>query len=469
MQLHHTLLAVLIASSLAACGGGNLEGGGSASATETPVTETPVTETPVTGTPATETPVEAISGDPAYFTYEGAEPAWIAIKGTGGIGRKESATIVFKLVDANGDIIVGEPVTFSLDQFPYGSILLVEDGVTDANGLVNTAVKSGAGTGPIVITAKSVNYPDIQQVSNSLAVSTGLPDQDSFTLASDVYNIEALASYSETANISVNLGGATGNNSVVDGTDILFRAEGGVITPTCKSLNNACSVVWKATNPRPDNGRVTITAYASGTESFTDAKPSDGKFNEGEEYVDVSEVFQDYNSNGVYDYGEIYIDVMDVDGSISGDFSIGDGKYTGVQCEEGATHCNHGKIYIFDNIELVLSGTKFTCQFSLPSVDLTSTNPVELEVSIFDENGNIPPFETTIVATANNGVIDGQSSWSVGNSNAYGTKFKVKMKNEVPLNEVTDDSLLFTITTPKGKVDYCSIDVKDSPEAVAAP
>lgn len=464
------LSAITLSALLLTACGGSLEGDTSTSGS-TPA-EIPVT----TPTPDEDdsTIIDAISGEPSYFTYEGALPAWIAVKGTGGVGRKEAATITFKLVDANGEVIVGEPVTFSLDKSPFGATLLIADGVTNDQGLVNTSVRSGIGTGPIIATATSVNYPKINQVSNNLAVSTGLPDQDSFTLASDVYNVEALNHYYETANITVYLGGLTGNNAVPDGTTVNFLTEGGRISNKdgegfCVTAKNECSVVWQATKPRPIDGRVTIAAYATGTESFEDTKPSDGTFNDGETYTDISEVFHDINFDRKYDYGEFYVDAKDADGSYSNDFSAGDGKYTGVQCEDASSHCNQGQIYIFDNIELVLSGNEMKCKFSSPNIDLRSGNSVEISVEVSDTKDNIPPFETSIVATANNGVIDGQSTWSVRNSRGTEEKFSIKIKNEAPLNDVTSDSLMFTITTPKGKVSYCSIDVLDNPPPTPTP
>lgn len=59
-------------------------------------------------------------------------------------------------------------------------------------------------------------------------------------------------------------------------------------------------------NPR--DGLVTLVAYASGEESYTDAN-GNGKYDEGEPFEDIGEPFADFNDNGSWDSGEPFVDV----------------------------------------------------------------------------------------------------------------------------------------------------------------
>lgn len=59
-------------------------------------------------------------------------------------------------------------------------------------------------------------------------------------------------------------------------------------------------------NPR--DGLVTLVAYTTGEESYTDTN-GNGQYDEGEPFEDIGEPFADYNDSGTWDSGEPFVDV----------------------------------------------------------------------------------------------------------------------------------------------------------------
>lgn len=227
----------------------------------------------------------------------------ISLKGTGG---KETATVSFLVSGTNNAPIKNIVVDFTLSNIAGGTSLgglklINESGTSDKDGIVTTTVQAGTVATSVVVTAKA-RGTDIATTSNKLTASTGIPDQDSFSIAaSDLYpvswdhlNIEST--------ITVSLGDAF-SNPAVNGTAVSFTAESGLVDPSCTTTNGTCQVKWRSQsqgpvrdsadfsiarmlcvdaggNPLDTNnypacrreraGRVTILAHAIGNESFID-------------------------------------------------------------------------------------------------------------------------------------------------------------------------------------------------------
>lgn len=225
---------------------------------------------------------------------------------------------------------------------------------------MQTVVNSGTVAATVRVTASiDGTIPLISSQSNVLVVSTGKPDQDSFSLSASVQNIEGWEHDGAQVTITARLADAF-NNPVPDGTAVVFTAEGGAIDSSCQTSKGVCSVVWTSQNPRPVGvdgngplldrsglqtedpnaalkeetnfdggkyfgnhfgqpygGRVTITATAIGEESFADLNSNNildtdaefslfvgsvtdcGRDNSGDCY-DLTEAFVDHNEDGLY-------------------------------------------------------------------------------------------------------------------------------------------------------------------------
>lgn len=338
----------------------------------------------------------------------------ISLKGTGG---KETAVISFTVTGATGAPIKNVVVDFSLSApgggASLGGLALVNSEATsDKNGLVSTTVQAGNVATSVVVTARA-RETNIATQSKKLIVSTGIPDQDSFTLGADDpypmgWNHNGIES-----TFTVQLADAF-NNPVSDGTAISFTTEGGAIDDACTTTKGACTVVWRSQNPRPIRnssntsidrllcvnpggltfvadfdtcvkeraGRVTILAHAIGNESFIDTN-GNGLYDFGvdvfkthEDYPggnsecdknsplassqklsnsprlpcdDLVEAYLDRNENGVHDNDEPFVDA-----DLDTNYSFENGIYNGILCRDNDPKCSKEKITIRQESILIM-------------------------------------------------------------------------------------------------------------------
>ncbi|MCE2570778.1 hypothetical protein [Motilimonas eburnea] len=279
-----------------------------------------------------------------------ATPDYIAIKGTGGAGRQETSEVSFKLVDQNGNPARQQMVRFSLETFPVGTSISPMTAQTNNEGIVSTVVESGEVNGVVRVKAnydikdQSGNFiKTISSVSDQLTVSTGLPEQSSVSLAFSQRILDGWTLDGNTTQVTIRLGDIF-NNDVPDGTAVSFVTEGGRIGSSgqgsCTTTDSTCTVTLTTQNPRPPGnklqdfsgpggcaaysfgdgvapcinpggmgqpygGRVTVTAFAVGEETFFDNKPANGQFDKGETFHDLHEVIYDYNEDGLYQQLEV--------------------------------------------------------------------------------------------------------------------------------------------------------------------
>jgi hypothetical protein len=263
----------------------------------------------------------AIAGQ---LSFVSALPRNIALKGTGGAGRQESSIVTFKVLDAGGNPVAGQQVNFTLDTSAGGLTLSPASAVTGGGGLATTTVSSGTVNTPVRVTATLAS--GIATLSDQLVVSTGVAEQNSFSLGAAVKNIEGGQFNGCTAPTGTVITARLADhfhNPVPDGTAVSFTAEGGSIDASCltglitttlpdgtirteKGSPGECTVRYCAGNPRPADGRVTILAYALGEESFADAN-GNNRYDAGETYTDLGDPFRndravsDANANGIDD------------------------------------------------------------------------------------------------------------------------------------------------------------------------
>ena len=200
-----------------------------------------------------------------------ATPSVIALQGTGGTGRQEFSTLVFQVIDQAGMAISGQTVTVQLSTL-LGGINLTGDSnddgalslpseilTTNANGQVSVIVNAGAVPTSVRVTASidldgnaATTNDIVTTVSDSLAITTGLPDNNSFSLSGSVlspggFDFDGFIS-------SQNLSAADAfNNPVPDGTTINFLTEYGRVISSCTTAGGNCSANWNSQSPRsPD-------------------------------------------------------------------------------------------------------------------------------------------------------------------------------------------------------------------------
>lgn len=342
----------------------------------------------------------------SQLTFVSATPQTIALKGTGGAGRQESATVTFKVLDNGGNPVAGQNVSFALNTTAGGITFSPASASSNAAGLVSTTVSSGTINTPVRVTA-TLNG-SITSLSDQLVVSTGVPEQNSFSLSAAINNVEggqfngctAPTGSAITARLADHF-----HNPAPDGTAVSFTAEGGSIDASCltgliqttqpdgsilttKGTPGECSVRFCAGNPRPADGRVTILAYALGEESFSDSN-GNNRYDAGEPYTDLGETFRndraitDANANGTDDVyassskvratGEQYIDS---NANNSWDQN-GNGIYNGVlQTTPNVNTGNANTVHVRQSLVMVLSNSTPNIQLltsagSAPTLALT--------------------------------------------------------------------------------------------------
>ncbi|MCJ7830013.1 MAG: hypothetical protein MUP74_01380, partial [Desulfobacterales bacterium] len=79
----------------------------------------------------------------AAIEFVSATPQTIALKGTGGAGRSEASTVVFRVVDEFGSPVRDKTVTFELSSSVGGLALNNTSALSNSDGLASVVVTSG--------------------------------------------------------------------------------------------------------------------------------------------------------------------------------------------------------------------------------------------------------------------------------------------------------------------------------------
>lgn len=407
------------------------------------------------------------------ISFVSATPVNIALKGTGGAGRSETSVVVFKTLDTNGNVI-GKKVNFSLVANTTAGGLSLTTYSADSDpgtGLVQTIVQAGTASTPVRVSA-TIDGTTITTISDQLVISTGIPDQNSFSIAASTLNIEGWNHDGVTSDITVRLADHF-NNPVPDGTAVSFMTSGGSIQSGCMTTNGACTVKFTSQAPRPGNGRAVLLANALGEESFVDLS-GNGVYDPGttDAFTDMPEPFLDANENGVRDASEEFIDT-----NANGSYSSGDNIFNGILRDSSIT--GPTTIHVRGLLTIVLSGSDafITVNSGNPiSLDHCTTGtafsntPVTFGIKITDVNGNVMPAGTTISFSASNGtILTTPTSYTVPNTSTMTPPtYIVTMQSDATQDgtlKCTDTKsngiLTVTVTTPKGLVTYSGTSVTD--------
>ncbi len=337
-----------------------------------------------------------------------ATPNNIALEGTGDPSRPETSTVVFRVRDASNGPVSGASVAFSLNTSVGGIGLSTTTATSDSQGLVQTIVQAGTVATSVRVTATVTSVsPTIATQSSQLSVTTGIPTDNSFSLAVECFNIEGLNVDGVTTTVTARLGDRF-QNPVPDGTAVTFTAEGGNILSQCTTQTNAteggvCAVEFRSSNPRPADGRITIFAKAIGEESFTDSN-GNGAFDVGESFFDIEEPFRDDDEDGTFTSGEEF---YDFDSSF--DRNAADGVFNGVLCNDPA-RCDPAKqsAGIGENNLIILSGSSPVVTLAngaaLPANLVIAADSAQgISFWVRDVNDNPMPAGTTISLSASGG------------------------------------------------------------------
>ena len=242
-----------------------------------------------------------------------ASPEQIFLRGS---GFTETSVVTFEVRDAAGNGLPNRVVELRLQTGAGGVTMegrIVESVnpaslnpftlTSNAQGRVSVRVNSGTLPTPVRVNARLAANTSISTVSSNLSVAVGLPSQLNFSFSQLTRNIEGY-NIDGTPNVYQIIAADRSGNPVPAGTSINFVAEGGQVE-AIKQIQIVNGIARTAANfvsaePRPVDGRITITAYALGEESFIDLNGNNA-YDLGEPFQDLGNVFKDRNFDGIYD------------------------------------------------------------------------------------------------------------------------------------------------------------------------
>lgn len=237
--------------------------------------------------------------------FVSASPETIYLKSS---GYTEVSNVTFLVKDQAGNPLPGQQVQMRPTTVAGGLSL---DGSTslsgvvktsDSNGEVTVRINSGTVPTPVRVVATLVGS-SISTVSSNLSVAVGLPSQLNFSLSQGSRNIEGFDRDGTTNTYQIIASDRLGN-PVPAGTSINFVTEGGQVeaikqTALVNGLARTTANFISA-DPRPENGRITVLAYALGEESFLDVN-GDNVYTAGSEtFQDLGDVFLSRNFTATY-------------------------------------------------------------------------------------------------------------------------------------------------------------------------
>ena len=358
----------------------------------------------------------------------------IALQGTGSTaGLPENTTVTFTVLDGSSAPVANENVTFSLNNTVGGITLSSYTATSNASGEVTTSVQSGTVATSVRIIATVDSNTSLATTSDSIAVATGPPDQDSMSLSAETLNPRAWNVDGQIVKITARLADRF-NNRIQDGTAVLFTTELGAIEASCTTIDGACSVEWESQNPKNDAGRNTILATVEGEESFVDLN-ANGVFDGADTFTDLAEAYLDTNENAQFDSGEPYVD-FNSDGS----WTPADGKYNGAGCAHATDCATKNSMTVRASLVLVMAedvpeilamGTNgFTdnlCDSFASCYALRYSGNASIHTDIVSslsvtiggiENGQVLPAGSTVEFLTSNGQITSGRASSIGNTSS---------------------------------------------------
>ena len=254
--------------------------------------------------------ISLASATPSAIVFVAATVPTMVSKRVG--GANSQSTLTFKLIDASGNAIqTPTELALSLDDASKKAGVLFDDGTdtkrktTGTEGAISVIVKAGNIPSPVTVTVTEPKS-GVNASSWGVAVSSGKAVQDQVSLSADKSSLEAFKIDNVTTTLTFSTSDRFGN-PVPANAQVNFVTRGGVITGsnhgTCQlNASSQCSVTFRSLNGTgsPQNGRVTVLAYMSGEESFTD-KNGDGVWQSGESFVALGKPYFDANWNGIYE------------------------------------------------------------------------------------------------------------------------------------------------------------------------
>jgi hypothetical protein len=335
--------------------------------------------------------------------FVSAIPSTIGTSTASSSSLQTSSVVKFKVADSSHNGISGVLVDFSVvpDSKPGGLKLSGTSATSDSDGYVTVSLIAGTVPTPVWVVA-TVHGTTLKSQSNSLSITTGLPTQNFFSLSVSTFNIEGWSYDGVTSSLTIIASDRLGN-PVPDGTAVNFISSGAQVKSPCTITSGTCSTTFTSSADRPENGRVTVLAYALGEKSFVDLPPANNVYDTGETFYDIGDPYIDANENFQWDPGETYIP-SETSGSSAcvaqSLATIHPTSYWNALSKAGTCTGLWGQNYVRRSAVIVLSGS--TAYLDTTSVIQGDTCTNSFYLTLTDVNGNPMPAGTTISAENDN-------------------------------------------------------------------
>lgn len=199
----------------------------------------------------------------------------VVVKESGAI---ETTNITFEIQDSTGlalDLAHAVDVRFVFGAHPGGGeVLYPAVATSDANGQVVTSLQSGTKAGIVQVIAE-IDYQGtvIRSRPVTVAIHSGLPDQDHLGIGSELHNMP-FPIFGFTNKVTAIVGDKYGN-VVSKGTPVYFSTTGGIIEGSARTCDKGRATVELYTNnPFPSHsqygdGYAVVTAYTADEDDQT--------------------------------------------------------------------------------------------------------------------------------------------------------------------------------------------------------
>ena len=324
------------------------------------------------------------SGPAVQIALVSVTPTQLGLRGS---GENEVGTFVFSVTDGvGGPVQDGQVVSFRLDAPTGGAEFVSDSSVSTVGGQVSVSLVSGTVAGVATVTASTVS--DVGTIATEARITMGSsqPDQLHLGLAAGRLNIPGLIYNNLEDTITATVGDRY-SNPVPAGTPVYFAGECGVV-----ALTDIDGVATNTTNQFGQATATTITGdprdelcryiyWTEGQEAYIDSN-GNGMYDLGEPHTDQGEPFIDADDDGLYDNDETYFDLD------------GNGRYTDVD------NVWQGDTFVWRSMNVRWSANVAAPQIFANDFRLFYGDPLEVEFSATDTNGNPLPSGTTIAVSS---------------------------------------------------------------------
>ncbi len=257
-----------------------------------------------------------------YLEWVSSDPTKLGVRGS---GVNESAEITFKVMDNNRQAFPNVLVRFSASS---NTVTLDQtQATTNDEGLVVARVNSGAIATSVTVTATvdGGGADPLEASSPALVIVGAKPSAKNFTFYCERFNVGGFILVDVYSDCTVLLADRN-SNKIGFATAVYFSSEAGQIdgtaetevdgvdmgstTVTIRTSNRTPKDVSPLIDPaepfvvdgnythNPRDGLLTIVAATTGEEEFTDMN-GNGRYDDGEPFVDLGEPFIDEDDDGI--------------------------------------------------------------------------------------------------------------------------------------------------------------------------